>query len=102
MEEQDAIMRLKQGDIAGLEALVRRYQVQAVRTAYLVTRDLPLAEDIVQGRAHEMDCIYKLRGQVRKLAYGMIELSKQIPLTSGLEDSLEQPDPKEVLPGAGK
>ena len=61
-----------------------------------------LAEDIVQGRAHEMDCIYKLRGQVRKLAYGMIELSKQIPLTSGLEDSLEQPDPKEVLPGAGK
>ena len=56
MEEQDAIMRLKQGDIAGLEALVRRYQVQAVRTAYLVTRDLPLAEDIVQAaflRAYE-------------------------------------------------
>ena len=56
MEEKDAIARLKQGDIAGLEALVRRYQVQAVRTAYLVTRDLPLAEDIVQAaflRAYE-------------------------------------------------
>jgi hypothetical protein len=61
-----------------------------------------LAEDIVQGRAHDMDCIYKLRGQVRKLAYGMIELSKQIPLTSGPEENLSGPDEKEVLPGAGK
>ena len=56
MEEQEAVARLKRGDIGGLEALVRKYQVQAVRTAYLITRDRALAEDIVQAaflRAYE-------------------------------------------------
>jgi RNA polymerase sigma-70 factor (ECF subfamily) len=56
MEEQEAIARLKRGDIGGLEALVRKYQVQAVRTAYLIIRDRALAEDIVQAaflRAYE-------------------------------------------------
>jgi RNA polymerase sigma-70 factor (ECF subfamily) len=56
MEEQEAIARLKRGDISGLEALVRKYQVQAVRAAYLITRDRGLAEDIVQAaflRAYE-------------------------------------------------
>ena len=56
MEEQKAIARLKRGDISGLKALVRKYQVQAVRAAYLITRDRALAEDIVQTaflRAYE-------------------------------------------------
>jgi RNA polymerase sigma-70 factor (ECF subfamily) len=56
MEEREAIARLKRGDIGGLEALVRQYQVQAVRTAYLIARDRALAEDIVQAaflRAYE-------------------------------------------------
>jgi RNA polymerase sigma-70 factor (ECF subfamily) len=48
MREQEAIDRLKQGDIRGLETLVRRYQLQAVRAADLITRDRALAEDIVQ------------------------------------------------------
>lgn len=48
MEEAKAVARLKQGDIGGLEALVRKYQVQAVRTAFLITRDRALAEDVVQ------------------------------------------------------
>ena len=48
MEEQEAIARLKQGDIRGLRALVREHQVQAIRTAYLITRDRAQAEDIVQ------------------------------------------------------
>jgi RNA polymerase sigma-70 factor, ECF subfamily len=48
MDEQLAIQRLKNNDIGGLEFLVTRYQVKAVRTAYLITRDLGLAEDIVQ------------------------------------------------------
>lgn len=54
MDEQTAIQRLKQGDISGLEFLVFRYQVKALRTANLITRDLPLAEDIVQ------DCFLRL------------------------------------------
>ena len=49
MEEQEAIARLKRGDVGGLEPLVRQYQVQAVRAAYLITRDRALAEDIVQA-----------------------------------------------------
>lgn len=48
MQERAAVARLKQGDIAGLEPLVSQYQLQAVRTAYLITRDRALAEDIVQ------------------------------------------------------
>ncbi|MBM3180275.1 MAG: sigma-70 family RNA polymerase sigma factor [Chloroflexi bacterium] len=48
MGEQQAIQRLKNNDIGGLEFLVMRYQVKAVHTAYLITRDLGLAEDVVQ------------------------------------------------------
>jgi RNA polymerase sigma-70 factor (ECF subfamily) len=48
LEEKLVIARLKQGDLDGMEALVKRYQVQAVSAAFLVVRDLKLAEDIVQ------------------------------------------------------
>ncbi len=48
MDEKQAIYRLKQGDIHGLEFLVDQFQVKAVRVAYLITRDLGLAEEIVQ------------------------------------------------------
>ncbi len=49
MEEQKAIARLKQGDLTGLEVLVKQYQVLAVHTAYLIVADRSLAEDIVQS-----------------------------------------------------
>lgn len=48
LKEQEAIQCLKHGDINGLKALVERYQSKAIRTAYLITRDIGLAEDIVQ------------------------------------------------------
>jgi RNA polymerase sigma-70 factor (ECF subfamily) len=48
MQEREAIERLRGGDVAGLEYLVRAYQVRAVRTAYFVTRDEMLAQDVVQ------------------------------------------------------
>lgn len=48
MNESDAIRLLKRGDINGLEWLVMTHQTKAVRIAYLITRDIPLAEDIVQ------------------------------------------------------
>jgi RNA polymerase sigma-70 factor, ECF subfamily len=48
MDEKQAIHRLKQGDIHGLEFLVDRFQVKAIRVAYLITHDLGLAEEIVQ------------------------------------------------------
>jgi RNA polymerase sigma-70 factor (ECF subfamily) len=49
MEEREAIQRMRRGEIGGLEEIVRRYQIPALRTAYLVTRDLQLAEDVVQA-----------------------------------------------------
>jgi RNA polymerase sigma-70 factor (ECF subfamily) len=48
MDEQRAIQRLKRGEIGGLEVLVSHCQVKALRAAYLITRDLGLAEDVVQ------------------------------------------------------
>ncbi len=49
MDERTAIERLKRGDPGGLESLVRVHQVRAVRAAYLICRDRPLAEDVVQN-----------------------------------------------------
>ena len=62
MEDLIAISRLKQGDLNGLETLVSRYQVRAVRAAYLILYDRSLAEDVVQTafvkaaqRIHQFD-----------------------------------------------
>jgi RNA polymerase sigma-70 factor, ECF subfamily len=49
MSDYEAIERMKQGDIDGLEGLVLRYQVEAVRAAFLISQDRELAEDIVQS-----------------------------------------------------
>jgi RNA polymerase sigma-70 factor (ECF subfamily) len=49
VEEHTAILRLKQGDPAGLEFLVHTYQLRAIRAAYLITRDPEQARDIVQA-----------------------------------------------------
>jgi RNA polymerase sigma-70 factor (ECF subfamily) len=46
-DERNAIDLLRRRNIGGLETLVRRYQQQATRAAYLVVRDRQLAEDIV-------------------------------------------------------
>jgi RNA polymerase sigma-70 factor, ECF subfamily len=48
MEDLQAIRRLKGGDIGGLECLIARYQEKALRTAFLVTHNELMAEDIVQ------------------------------------------------------
>jgi RNA polymerase sigma-70 factor (ECF subfamily) len=48
MEDLQAIRRLKRGDIDGLEWLIARYQEKALRVAFLITHNEPLAEDVVQ------------------------------------------------------
>lgn len=48
-EECEAITRLKRGEIGGLEILVRRYQVQALEAACIITRNYQMAEDVVQS-----------------------------------------------------
>lgn len=49
MDEQQAIARLKRGDLAGLETLVNLYQVQALHSAYLILGERALAEEVVQS-----------------------------------------------------
>ena len=49
MEEGQAITLLKEGDLTGLEELVRRHQVDVVHTAYLIVGDRSMAEDIAQA-----------------------------------------------------
>ena len=48
MDDLQAIRRLKRGDIGGLECLIACYQGKALRTAFLITHDEPMAEDLVQ------------------------------------------------------
>jgi len=47
-ETRVAVQRLKHGDIGGLELLITRYQVRAVRTAFLILQDEATAQDVVQ------------------------------------------------------
>jgi len=48
MDDEEAIRRLKAGDIVGLESLAERYQVKAMRAAFLITQDPAMAQDVVQ------------------------------------------------------
>ncbi|MCS7222383.1 MAG: sigma-70 family RNA polymerase sigma factor [Anaerolineae bacterium] len=114
MEEHEAIARLKRGDISGLEVLVRRYQVQAVRAATLITRDRALAEDIVQAaflRAYERISQFDsgrpfgpwfLRSVVNDAVKAAAQRERQISLEAELDDeaswveSLADPAPGPV------
>jgi DNA-directed RNA polymerase specialized sigma24 family protein len=59
-EENIAILKCQQGEIAGLEVLVRNYQLPALRIAYLLLGDYTLVEDIVQ---ESFIAVYKGIGQ---------------------------------------
>lgn len=49
MTEQEAIAALQQGDINGLAMLVDRYQIQAIRAAFLIIGDEGTAQEVVQN-----------------------------------------------------
>jgi len=46
-QEQKALIVLRGGDVAGLDTLVRIHQVRAIRTAYNITGNKQMSEDIV-------------------------------------------------------
>jgi RNA polymerase sigma factor (sigma-70 family) len=54
MNEAQAIDRLLQHDMEGLIWLVETYQLKALRTAYLITQDRSLAEEVVQTKFVEL------------------------------------------------
>jgi RNA polymerase sigma-70 factor (ECF subfamily) len=49
LEEKQAVILLKSGDISGLKVLVELYQTKAVKIAALITGDTENAKDIVQN-----------------------------------------------------
>jgi len=105
MEEQQAIALLKRGDIGGLETLVRKYQVQAVRAAYLIVRDRALAEDIVQAaflRAYERIGQFNtgrpfgpwfLRSVVNDAVKAAARRERQVPLDDEAGETVSLADP---------
>jgi RNA polymerase sigma-70 factor (ECF subfamily) len=116
MEDKNAISRLKQGDLNGLESLVRVYQAQAVHAAYLILLDRSLAEDVVQTafikvaeRIHQFDderpfppWFYRIVvNDALKLANKHnrdVSLEEQLDEpTSRLAKSLADPDPQPEL-----
>src|SRR5450759_1629237 len=103
--ERASIVRLKEGDIGGLATLVETYQLQAVRTAYLIVRDRPLAEDITQSA---FICAYERIAQfdssapfgpwfLRSVANDAIKAVERARRTQSLDSDVEDGAPAIVL-----
>jgi RNA polymerase sigma-70 factor (ECF subfamily) len=100
MNEQEAIQRLKRGDISGLEFLVSRHQLKAVRAAYLLTRDSGIAEDVVQDcflqvyrSIHHFDETrpfepWFMRSVVNASVKTLQKLARQVGVEEDLDESL--------------
>jgi RNA polymerase sigma-70 factor (ECF subfamily) len=99
MEDRIAISRLKQGDLSALEALVNRYQVQAVHAAYAIVYDRAQAEDIAQSafikvvdRIHQFDEERPFAPWFfRIIVNDAIKIAKKRKRTVSLEGQLDQP-----------
>jgi RNA polymerase sigma-70 factor (ECF subfamily) len=100
MDDTQAIQRLKNGDIGGLELLISRYQEKAVHTAYLITHDLAAAEDVVQEtfvrvyqRIRYFDETkafepYFLRSVMNSALNAAEKTSRNIPLSEAVEPGM--------------
>jgi RNA polymerase sigma-70 factor (ECF subfamily) len=104
--ERASIAQLKAGDVGGLAALVETFQVQAVRTAYLIVRDRALAEDITQSafiRAYERIDQFDAAAPfgpwfLRSVANDAIKAAERGRRTQSLDvDTPEDPSPAMVL-----
>lgn len=92
MDEREAIQRLKQGHIQGLEILVTNYQTQALRAANMIVHDRSRAEDIVQAvfvRVYRQIGSFDLDRPFRPWFIRMV-VNEALRTTTGREDlSLE-------------
>ncbi len=101
VDERHAIALLKQGQVAGLETLVERYQLRAQRAAYLIVRDRALAEDVVQSaflRAYDRIGQFEsgrpfgpwfLRSVVNAAIKASVRQARLVPLEAGADDDEE-------------
>lgn len=112
MTEREAIARLKRGDINGLKPLVEQHQLKAVRTAFLITQDRAMAEDIVQStfiriyeRIHQFDSQRPFEPWfMRSVVYAALQAmrsKKQHLSLNGRHDN-DPVDLTEILPDHGQ
>lgn len=67
MSEQNLIQKLKSGDLSAVDDLFHIYADNAVKTAYLITSDRFLAEDVVQETF--IICLNKINSLQNDLAF---------------------------------
>lgn len=99
MEDQNAISRLKQGDLSGLETLVNRYQVRAVHAAYMIVFDRGVAQDVTQTafvkaaeRIHQFDEKRPFAPWFFRIVVNdALKLAKKQKRNISLEDQLDEP-----------
>jgi DNA-directed RNA polymerase specialized sigma24 family protein len=56
-DDGEAIRRCQRGDIGGLEPLMARYQIAALRLAYLLVGERAAAEDVVPAGHLKTPCL---------------------------------------------
>jgi RNA polymerase sigma-70 factor (ECF subfamily) len=97
LEEQQAIARLKRGDLSGLEPLVELYQVKAVYAAYLIVHDMSQAEDIVQTaflhayeKIHQYDAHRPFSAWfLQSVVHAALKVAKRQARTVSLQDECD-------------
>jgi RNA polymerase sigma-70 factor, ECF subfamily len=102
MEDRIAISRLKRGDLSGLEALVKRYQVQVVHAAHAIVYDRALAEDIAQTvfvkvaeRIHQFDEERPVAPWLFRIAVNdAIKAAKKQKVLTSLDEQTDSPAAK--------
>ncbi len=105
MEEQQAIVLLKQGDNRGLEVLVQLYNLQDVRASYLIIQDKQLAEDTVQTsfinlihKIHQFDESRSFRPWfLRSVVNRSISICRQHNRHTSIDDFDESIHPNKVI-----
>ncbi len=116
-KELEAVARMREGDVGGLEVLVRRYQGRALRAAHLIVGDSTLAQDVVQDafvRAYEQIGRFDagrpfepwfmrivVNGSITAASRGRRRVHREVPLeTVGVGEAVEaadrEPGPHEI------
>jgi len=102
-DDEEAISLCRQGDSRGLEQLMRRYQLQAIRVAYLILGDQDAAEDAVQdGFVQAWNAIHRFDPQSAFLPWLMrivINAARMRQRSSARRPtvSIEQIDPDDSM-----
>jgi RNA polymerase sigma-70 factor, ECF subfamily len=110
-QEAEAILRLRRGDIGGLETLVHAYHARAVRCAFLVVHDHALALDVTQAafvKAYERIDTFEvgrafgpwfLKSVLRDAIKAANLRERTAPLEPGIDVSGSAVDPVDPAPG---